>query len=83
MNKDGTLSQESIKKNITKKTKIVSLVHVSNVLGTVNDVNSVCKIAHDNGSLFIVDAAQSVPHIKIDVKKIKSKRLKQNGFQRK
>jgi len=70
IDKDGTLSNESIKKNITKKTKIVSLTHVSNVLGTINDVKKIGKISHESGALFIVDGAQSVPHLPIDVKKL-------------
>src|SRR3989338_5147339 len=65
INKDGTLNNESIKKNITKKTKIVSVTHVSNVLGTVNNVNEIEKIAHENNALMIVDGAQSVPHMHI------------------
>src|SRR3989338_7236520 len=65
INKDGTLNNESIKKNITKKTKIVSVTHVSNVLGTINDVNEIEKIAHENNALMIVDGAQSVPHMHI------------------
>ena len=70
INKDGTLDDESIKKNINKKTKIVSLVHVSNVLGTVNDAGEIGKIAHENNALFVVDGAQSVPHMPTDVKKL-------------
>src|SRR3989338_5583078 len=70
INKEGLLDEESIKENITKKTKIVSLVHISNVLGTVNDVRETGKIAHENNALFIVDGAQSVPHMPVDVKKL-------------
>jgi len=70
INKDGTLNNESIKKNITKKTKIVSVTHVSNVLGTINDVEKIGKIAHNNGAFFIVDGAQSVPHMPVDVKNL-------------
>jgi cysteine desulfurase / selenocysteine lyase len=68
INKDGTLNEESTKENITKNTKIVSLTHVSNVLGTVNDVKKIAKIAHQKGALIVVDGAQSVPHMKVDVK---------------
>ena len=70
INKEGLLDEESIKENITQKTKIVSLVHVSNVLGTVNDVKEIGKIAHENNALFVVDGAQSVPHMPVDVKKL-------------
>ena len=67
---EGNLDEESIKNNITKNTKIVSLTHVSNVLGTINDVEEIAKISHENGALFVVDGAQSVPHLPVDVKKI-------------
>ena len=70
IDENGLLKKDSINENITDKTKIVSLTHVSNVLGTVNDVKEIGKIAHENDALFIVDAAQSVPHIPVDVKKI-------------
>jgi len=70
INKEGLLDEESIKENITKKTKIISLVHVSNVLGTINDVGEIGKIAHENDAFFIVDGAQSVPHMPVDVKKL-------------
>ena len=70
IDENGLLKRDSINENITDKTKIVSLTHVSNVLGTVNDVKEIGKIAHENDALFIVDAAQSVPHIPVDVKKI-------------
>ncbi len=70
INKEGLLDEKSINESITKKTKIVSLAHVSNVLGTVNNVKEIGKIAHENNSLLIVDAAQSVPHMPVDVKKL-------------
>ena len=70
ISKDGTLNEESIKKSITKKTKVVSVVHASNMLGTINDAAKISKIAHENNALFVLDAAQSVPHLKIDVKKL-------------
>jgi cysteine desulfurase / selenocysteine lyase len=68
INEDGTLDNESVKRNITKNTKIVSLTHVSNVLGTINPVKEIAKIAHENGAMMLVDGAQSLPHMKIDVK---------------
>ena len=70
IDENGLLKEDSINENITDKTKIVSITHVSNVFGTVNDVKEIGKIAHENDALFIVDAAQSVPHILVDVKKI-------------
>lgn len=67
LNEDGTLNLEQLNNSINRNTKIVSLTHVSNVLGTVNPVKEISKIVHENGSLFIVDGAQSVPHMAIDV----------------
>ncbi|MBI2101173.1 cysteine desulfurase [Candidatus Woesearchaeota archaeon] len=70
IDKDGNLDKNSIKKNITKKTKIVSLTHISNVLGTINPVEKIAKIAHENGALMVVDGAQAAPHMPVDVKKL-------------
>lgn len=70
INEEGKLDEESIKENITKKAKIVSLTHVSNVLGTINPIEEVAKIAHENGALMVVDGAQAAPHMSIDVKKL-------------
>ena len=58
---------ESEFKKITPKTKIVSITHVSNVLGTTNPVRKIADIAHKNGAIVVVDGAQSSPHMKIDV----------------
>ncbi|MBI3413119.1 MAG: cysteine desulfurase [Candidatus Aenigmarchaeota archaeon] len=55
---------------VSKGTKLVTTTHASNVLGTINEVDKISKIAHDNGSLFLVDAAQSVPHMPVDVQKL-------------
>ncbi len=68
ISKEGLLDAGSINKNITKKTKIVSITHVSNVLGTINPVKDIAKIAHENGALMVADGAQSVPHMPVDVK---------------
>jgi cysteine desulfurase/selenocysteine lyase len=68
--KEGEFNIEEFKKKIDKKTKIVSVIHVSNVTGTKAPLEEVIKIAHDNGSLVLVDGAQSVPHISIDVRKL-------------
>ncbi|BDC96410.1 aminotransferase class V-fold PLP-dependent enzyme [Treponema saccharophilum] len=58
---------ESEFEKITPKTKIVSITHVSNVLGTTNPVRKIADIAHKNGAIVVVDGAQSSPHMKIDV----------------
>jgi len=64
---DGTLDYEDFEKKISNKTKLVSLNHVSNVSGVINDIKRLAKIAHDHGSLMFVDGAQSVPHMPVDV----------------
>ncbi len=64
---DRPLKWEDIEKDITGKTKIVSVTHVSNLLGTINDLREVGKNLHDLGIIFIVDAAQSVPHMPVNV----------------
>ena len=58
---------EKLKKKITEKTKIVGITHISNVLGTINNIKKIIKYAHKKGAIVIVDASQSIPHIKIDV----------------
>jgi len=68
VNNDGTLNYESFENAISDKTKIVCLAHVSNVTGVITDVKRVAKIAHEYGALVLVDAAQSVPHLPVDVK---------------
>jgi len=68
VNDDGTFNYESFENAISHKTKIVCLAHVSNVTGVINDVKRVAKIAHEHGALVLVDGAQSVPHLPVDVK---------------
>ena len=69
-NPDGTFNLEDFEKVIDEKTKLVAMTHVSNVLGVITPVKEVCKIAHEKGALFLVDGAQSVPHMKVDVGEI-------------
>lgn len=66
----GELMMEQLESLIGERTKIVSIAHVSNVMGTVNDVRKVCELAHSVGAVVLVDAAQSIPHKAIDVKAI-------------
>ncbi|MBE0519888.1 cysteine desulfurase [Candidatus Bathyarchaeota archaeon] len=68
VNDDGTLNYESLENAISHNTKIVCLSHVSNVTGVITDVKRVAKIAHEYGALVLVDGAQSVPHLPVDVK---------------
>ena len=67
INENFELSDEEIESKITDKTKIVGIAHVSNVLGTINNVKEIIKYAHKKGAIVIVDASQSIPHMKIDV----------------
>ena len=57
-------------KQLPKNTRLVAVTHVSNVTGTVNDVKEITKLSHEQGSLVLVDAAQSIPHMKFNVKNI-------------
>lgn len=72
INENAELDKESIKKNITKKTKVVSIGHISNAIGTINPVEKIAKIAHENGALMVVDGSQAAPHMPLDMKKINS-----------
>lgn len=67
LQEDGTISLDDVRKTITPNTKIVSIVHVSNVLGSINPIKEIAKIAHENDAIMVVDGAQSAPHMKIDV----------------
>lgn len=64
---DGTISLEKVRETITPKTKIVSMMYVSNVLGTINPIKEVAQIAHENGAVVVADLAQAAPHLKVDV----------------
>ena len=70
MSDDGILDIETLKQMFTERTKLVSVAHVSNVLGTVNPVKEIVGIAHQHGVPCLVDGAQSAPHMKIDVQDI-------------
>lgn len=67
---DGRLDMDDAHAQITPAAKIVSVIHASNALGTINPVKEIGVLAHAAGALFIVDGAQSVPHISIDIKDI-------------
>ncbi len=67
INEEFELTDEEIETKITDKTKIVGIAHVSNVLGTINNVKKIIDYAHKKGAIVIVDASQSIPHMKIDV----------------
>ncbi len=67
MTESGELTIEAVQETITDRTKIVAIAHVSNVLGTINDIKTIAQIAHEHGAIIAVDGAQSVPHMKVDV----------------
>lgn len=70
MNDRGELLMDEYEKLFTDRTKIVSVVHVSNVLGTVNPIKEMIEIAHKHDVPFLVDAAQSIPHMAVDVQEL-------------
>ena len=67
INDEFEIPDEEIENKITDKTKIVGITHVSNVLGTINDIKKIIKQAHKVGAIVVVDASQSIPHMRIDV----------------
>ena len=70
INDDFEISDEEIENKITDRTKIVGITHISNTLGTINNIEKIIKLAHKKGAVVVVDAAQSIPHMKIDVQKL-------------
>jgi cysteine desulfurase/selenocysteine lyase len=70
LNQDFTLDMNDFDQKLTKRTRLVSIPEVSNTVAAINDVKTIGKKCKENGSLFLVDAAQSVPHMPIDVQKI-------------
>nr|YP_002049283.1 putative cysteine desulfurase or selenocysteine lyase [Paulinella chromatophora]ACB43073.1 putative cysteine desulfurase or selenocysteine lyase [Paulinella chromatophora] len=67
---DGELDIEDFKKQLNERTKIVSMVHISNVLGCINPIHEISLLAHKVGALILVDACQSLAHLPIDVNKL-------------
>ena len=68
--KDGGLDLEDFREKLTDRTKFVSIAHASNVLGVINPVQEIAQLAHEKEAIVVVDGAQSVPHMKIDVQKL-------------
>ena len=79
INENYEIPEEEIINKITDKTKIVGITHVSNVTGTVNNVDKIIKYAHKKGAIVVVDASQSIPHMKIDVQKLNADFLAFSG----
>lgn len=67
LNENHEVTMENVIKSITAKTKVISIAHVTNVVGDIRPVKEICAYAHKNNILVVVDGAQSVPHIKVDV----------------
>jgi len=67
---DGYLDIDDLHQKLTKDTALVAITHISNVLGTINPVKDICRLAHEVGALVLIDAAQSAARTKLDVKKI-------------
>ena len=67
LQENGTISIEDVRATVTPQTKIVSIMMVSNVLGTMNPIKEITRIAHENDAVMVVDGAQAAPHMKIDV----------------
>lgn len=70
INKKGELEMDAFKALLNAKTKIVSITHISNTLGTINPVKEIIRLSHEVGALTIIDGAQSIQHMKIDVQEL-------------
>lgn len=77
--KDGSLTPEMLKNALTPGTKIFTVAQISNVFGRVNPIKEFARICHENGTLIVVDAAQSVPHIPVDVRELDADLLAFSG----
>ena len=70
--KDGTLELEKLKESISLKPKLISLTHQSNVFGTINPINDIITESKRVGAITVIDGAQAVPHMKVDIKNLDS-----------
>lgn len=70
VNNDGSINSKSLEELITNKTKVVCISHMSNVTGAITDIEKISKLTHDYGAIIVVDGAQSVPRMPVDVKKL-------------
>lgn len=70
LNENLEVTLENVKKSITDKTKVISLAHITNVVGDIRPIKKIIEYAHSKGILVVVDGAQSVPHLKVDVQKL-------------
>lgn len=70
LDEEGRITVENVEKAVTDKTKIISIAHMTNVLGYEAPIKEICRVAHKQGIIVCVDGAQSVPHIPIDVQEL-------------
>ena len=70
LNENNEVTLENVKSVINENTKVISLAHITNVIGDTRPIKEISKLAHENNIYMVVDAAQSVPHIKVDVQKL-------------
>lgn len=69
-NSDGSFSQDAVDKAVTKHTRLAAVIHISNVTGRESPIGSIISAVHRNGGIVLIDGAQSVPHISIDVQSL-------------
>ena len=72
LTKEGKLDLDDLKQKVTDKTKIVAVTHVSNVLGTINPIKEIAAIVHQSNAILVVDGAQSVPHLPVDMQDLEA-----------
>ncbi|MSE09386.1 aminotransferase class V-fold PLP-dependent enzyme, partial [Lactobacillus salivarius] len=72
LTEEGKLDLDDLKQKITDKTKIVAVTHVSNVLGTINPIKEIAAIVHQSNAILVVDGAQSVPHLPVDIQDLEA-----------
>jgi len=70
VNNEGRLTMDEVRNKITNRTKLVAICHMSNVLGTIHPVKEIIEYAHEKGAVVLVDGAQSIPHLKVDVQQL-------------
>ncbi len=70
MTDEGTLQINDVKKSLTEKTRFIAISHVSNALGTINPIREIISLAHERGAKVLIDGAQGVPHMRVNVKEL-------------
>ena len=70
LDEDNKITMQNLLRTITDKTRVISLAHITNVVGDIRDINKIIEIAHSNNIYTVVDASQSIPHIKTNIKEM-------------